>query len=264
MNYNKIYTRAKFFIENSNGLKLSAIIEKPKNIYKCPFVILLHGFKGYKEEETYIELANTLSNNNIGSIRFDASGFAESEGNLKKDYRFSNYILDVESVYKYLLNLSYIDKDNIGVFGHSMGGMQAIVFAAKHPKLKAACIISVPNKMEAVDEIKNQLEQWKKDGHLNLTSSKYGKFEIPYEFMEDAKNWQMVDYIAKVYCPLLFIIGFSDSTVLPEETRKVFSVAKQPKELLEIENMGHFYKKNPKMLKYVNQKIINFFLKHLI
>lgn len=254
----------KIFIKNSNGLKLSAVIEKPKNIDKCPFVILLHGFKGHKEEKTYTELSNALSDNKIGSIRFDASGFAESEGNLEKDYRFSNYALDVESAYKYLLNSSYVDRDNIGVFGHSMGGMQAIVFAAKHSELKAACVISAPNRIEKVDELKNQLGQWKKDGYLNLTSSKYGKFKIPYEFMEDAKKWRMIDYSAKVCCPLLFILGSSDLTVLPEETKKIFLAAKQPKELLEIENMGHFYKKDPKMLKYVNQKVLNFFLKHLI
>lgn len=256
--------KEKVFIKNSRGLKLSAVIEKPENIDECPFVIFLHGLKGYKEEETYTELAKTFSENGIGSIRFDASGFAESEGSLEKDYRFSNYVLDVESIYKYLVNLSYVDINRIGVFGHSMGGMQAIIFATKHPELKVACVVSAPNKTEAVNELGSQLDLWKKNKYLNLTSSRFGKLRVPYEFMEDAKNWQMTSYITEVNCPLLFILGLADTTVFPEETRKIFLAAKQPKELLEIKNMVHSYKKDPKILKFVNQKVLNFFLKYLI
>ncbi|MCK4525093.1 MAG: alpha/beta fold hydrolase [Candidatus Andersenbacteria bacterium] len=252
------------FIKNKKGLKLAAIIEKPTGNSICPFILFLHGFKGYKEEETYARLASVLSDNNIGSIRFDASGFGESEGNLENDYRFSNYVADVESVYKYLLNLPYVDKDQIGVFGHSMGGMQAIVFSANYPELKAVCIISAPNEMKAVAELGDKLEQWKKEGYLNLKSSKYGKFKIPYSFFEDTKKWRMTDFIKKVNCPLLFILGLADTTVPPEQTRQIFSLAKQPKKLLEIENMGHFYKKDYEMLNYINQITLKYFLKQLL
>ena len=252
------------FIKNKKGLKLAAIIERPKVNSVYPFILLLHGFKGYKEEETYARLASVLSDNNIGSIRFDASGFGESEGNLENDYRFSNYVADVESVYEYLLRLSYVDKDQIGVFGHSMGGMQAVVFSANHPELKAVCIISAPNEIKAVNELGNKLEQWKKEGYLNLKSSKYGKFKIPYSFFEDAKKWQMTDFIEKVNCSLLFILGLADTTVPPEQTRQIFSLAKQPKKLLEIENMGHSYKKDYEMLNYINQITLEYFLKQLL
>lgn len=63
----------KIYIKNKKELKLAGIVETPNKRDKFPFIILLHGFKGYKEEKTYSELAKTLLDKSIGSIRFDAS-----------------------------------------------------------------------------------------------------------------------------------------------------------------------------------------------
>lgn len=251
------------YIKNRKGLRLAAIIQRPSKVGIFPFVILLHGFKGYKEEKTYSELEKELAKHGIGSIRFDASGFGESDGTLEDNYRFSNHICDVEDVNKYILNLKCVDKKRIGICGQSMGGMQAIVFASKHPKLKALCIISSPDKMATTDRLSKVLKKWEKNGYLKETSSKYEPIKIPYSFIEDAMKWNMLDYIKSIRTPLLVIIGKDDKVVLPNQTRKIYKLANQPKRILELEGMDHFYKNNSQILKKVNLLITDFFINNL-
>jgi len=66
------------FIKNRHGLKLAAIVNRPNESQLLPFIILLAGFKGYKEEESYSRLAKALGEMGIGSIRFDPSGYGKS------------------------------------------------------------------------------------------------------------------------------------------------------------------------------------------
>ena len=188
----------KCWIENKRGLRLAAVVESPSWERPSPFSLLLHGFKGYKEEATYTELAKALMAKGIGSIRFDASGFGESEGTLEKDYRLSNYCLDAESVYDYILQQTYVDKTRVGVCGQSLGGLQAIVFASKYPELKAMVSISPPNILGEDGELSLDVGEWKKTGYLNRISSKYGKIKVPYAFLTDAQKFVGAEYAQKV------------------------------------------------------------------
>lgn len=187
--------KRKFFIKNKYGLNLAAIIEAPNFNNIFPGVLLLHGFKGYKEEKTYTDLANRLKLKGIASLGFDASGFGESEGTLEKDYRFSNYINDTESIYKWLKKQTYIDIKRIGVCGQSLGAVQTIFFTAHHPEIKAVCAISPPDRIGTKDRLGQIASQWKKQGYIKELSSKYGTVKIPYAYLEDAKKYNFIKVV---------------------------------------------------------------------
>jgi len=80
-------------ITNERGLRLAGVVHLPTGKGKCPAVILLHGFTGYKEEEHNIFLARDLVKRGFFVLRFDTSGSGESEGSMKDDYRMTNYRL---------------------------------------------------------------------------------------------------------------------------------------------------------------------------
>ncbi len=86
----------KITIKNNRNLLLSALVDRPQKKGVFPTIMFLHGFKGYKEEASYVDLAERLLEHDIASVRFDASGFGDSEGTLEDDYRFSNYIDDTD------------------------------------------------------------------------------------------------------------------------------------------------------------------------
>ncbi|KKQ98106.1 MAG: Alpha/beta superfamily hydrolase [Candidatus Woesebacteria bacterium GW2011_GWA1_39_12] len=253
----------KVFIPNKTGLKLAAIIEKPKSKGKFPFVILLHGFKGYKEEPTYSKLANELLKIGIGSIRFDASGFGESEGDFQKEYRLTNYVSDTEAVYQWLLEQRYVDEDRMGVMGQSMGGALAIILASKFPEIKAVVSISPPDIFATRDDFGKRLNEWKEKGYIEIDSSRMGKLKVPYEYALDAKKYDIRAYAKKVKASKMFILGLADITIDPGQTRDVFRAAAEPKELLEIKGMDHFYKNDREILDKVNKYIVEFFKKSI-
>ncbi|MDP2585954.1 MAG: alpha/beta fold hydrolase [Candidatus Levybacteria bacterium] len=254
----------KVFIKNSRGLKLASIIHYPDKEKEYPAIIILHGFTGYKEEAHLEELARTLVENGFVAIRFDCSGSGESDGTFEKDYLTSNYLKDIKCVYDYLQKLKFINKDRIGIAGHSMGGMLSIIFASIQPEIKACIAISPPTTMVAADWIKGAVEEWERVGWLYEEISRDGsQIKIPFSFIIDANKYDVLDFIKKLKCSFLIILGIIDDVVSPNNTREIFKKAKEKKELVEIKGMGHDYKKNPELIKIVNKKILDFLKKLL-
>ncbi|MFZ1721977.1 MAG: alpha/beta fold hydrolase [Microgenomates group bacterium] len=246
----------KIIIKNNRNLLLSAVVERPQKNGVFPAIMFLHGFKGYKEEATYTDLAKRFLEHDVASIRFDASGFGDSEGALEDDYRFSNYIEDTEAVYKWLCAQDFVDSNKIGVIGQSMGGAQTILFASNHPELKIVCAISPPDRIGTVDALGRVREHWKSQGFIEEISSRYGKkIKIPYAYLEDAEQYDFTTLAKKIVCPLVVVLGEKDATVLPEQSDAVFAAANEPKTLIRIAEMDHFYKRDEQILKLVNEKI---------
>jgi dipeptidyl aminopeptidase/acylaminoacyl peptidase len=255
----------KVFIKNKSGLKIASIVEVSEDKDKYPFVIMLHGFKGYKEEPTYSELAKMLLEKGIGSIRFDATGFGESEGTIDDEYRFSNYLNDTERVYNWLKNQKIVNNQRIGLMGHSVGAMMTIVFASKNKDVKSLVAVSPADIFATRDDFGGKLKLWKKQGYLKVNSSQAvgGYVKVPYKYVEDIQNYDIREYVQKVNIPKLFILGLKDKTVIPDQTRDIYKAALRPKKLIEIKDMDHFYKNNSKVLEKVNKIITDFFVKNL-
>ncbi|OGM21353.1 hypothetical protein A2714_02555 [Candidatus Woesebacteria bacterium RIFCSPHIGHO2_01_FULL_38_9] len=256
--------RRKVFIPNKKGFKLAVIIERPDQKGRFPTVLLFHGFKGYKEEPTYSELAKALLKAGIGSIRFDASGFGESEGDFDKEYRLSNYLNDSTMIYHSSKAIPWVDQKRLGVMGQSMGGALAIILASKIPEINAVVSVSPPDIFATKDDFGKKLEEWKEKGYLEIDSSRMGKIKVPYDYVLDAKKYDIGHYASKVKSPKLFILGLADATVDPEQTRAVYQAASEPKKLVEIEGMNHFYKNDPAILEKVNKYIVEFYKKPLL
>jgi dienelactone hydrolase len=255
----------KVSIKNQRGLNLATVVHMPDGAVagKFPAMILLHGFTGYKEEEHIVSLADELVQKGIMAIRFDASGFGESEGTIERDFRLSNYIQDADAVYQYVVSRPDVDARRIGIWGHSMGGMVAVITAAAHPAIKLACVISSPSRMGSSDKLSKAMPEWKRTGWYERESPRFGTLRIPYAFMEDAQKWNMFEYVPKVKAPLLVVWGTKDVNVRPEQTKEIFERAHQPKEAIEIPGMDHYYKNNKVILSQVNGAVAEFITKNM-
>lgn len=247
---------------NNKKQKLAASIHRPDKEGKFPAVILLPGFRGTKEEGHIKQLAMELAQNNIVAIRFDPSGFGDSDGNTEKDYRLSNYFSDTESVCDYLKKLPNVDSNHIGLYGHSMGAMLVVLFAAKHPEIQASVSVSPPHIMKTKNRLENVWHGWEKNGYLEKVRD--GKtVRIPWEFLADAEVYNPLEEVTKIKTPILFIFGTNDANVLPEETKALYEKANEPKQLFIVDGMDHFYKNFPDKLTLVNNEIISFYKKYL-
>lgn len=242
---------------------MSAVIGYPDKEKRYPALVLLHGFTGYKDEEHIVELAEYLTSFGYVTIRFDCSGFGESEGTIETDYRLSNYYEDIEAVFNYLKTLDYVEMERLGIWGNSLGGTLAICFASKNPWLKILCTVSAPTEFARKDNFERRTKEWQETGFFEKESSRYGHLKIPYAFLEDSKKWKAIDCVKNVGIPSLYILGKADQNVLPENTKELFKLANEPKQLIEINEMDHFYKKRPEFIKKVNESVLNFFRLYL-
>lgn len=254
----------KVLLKNSEGLKLASIIHYPNKDQQYPAVIILHGFMGHKEEAHLEELAKTLAKNGFVAIRFDCSGLGESGGIFEKDYSMSNYLKDIKSVYDYLRKLKFVNKNKIGIAGHSMGGMLSIIFASQYPEVSVCVAISPPTMMIMVNWIKLVIEEWRRVGWIFEVLSRDGsRIKIPFSFIQDANKFNVLNFVQKIHSPFLLVLGLADDAVSPNNSRKIFKIANEPKELLELAGVGYDYKNHPEFIKIVNEKMLNFLKKWL-
>lgn len=251
-------------IKNKKGLLLSGVLHVPAGKGKCPAVMMLHGFTGYKEDAGIVSLSRELTCRNFIVLRFDCSGSWESEGTTAEEYRLTNYLSDMDCVYEYLRHHRRVDIKRIAIWGHSMGAMAAIIWGQKHPELKAICAVSPPKQMGTTDLLAQFLDEWKRTGWFTkVSTSGHGVMRVPWAFMEDAANYNALEYADKVRSPLMVILGLAEDTVPPEHSRELFRMAPEPKELVEIPGMNHFYKKVPEFMKTVNNHTISFVEKYM-
>ncbi len=256
--------QTKVEITNNRGLKLSGIFHAPGRDGSYPFVILLHGFTGYKEEKHIEELAKYLETQGIASLRFDASGGGESGGDMAHDYRVTYYLSDIERMYEHAKCHLPVDADHMGVWGQSMGGMMAILFTEKNPELTTVSVVAPSGDLQKSLWLSPLLDTWQQSGWLTKTSSKTGtQLRIPWAFIEDQRRYDVFDVLQRVHQPIQFIVGLSEDTIRPEYVREQFQAAHDPKELVEIPGMSHDYKKFPDQIYVVNNHVMQFLRKYL-
>ena len=250
-------------ILNKRGLKLSTIFEFPDQRKRFPAIILLQGFLGKKDGEKVASFSNYLKQIGFAAARFDPAGFGESDGKTIDEYFTSNILDDLESIYKALLVNDFVDKAKISIWGQSMGGMLAIIFAAKHPEIKSICVVSPPAQITKDDDLEKILSEWENRGFLLRQNSEKQEIKISYDFVKDVQRWNAEDFVFGINGPILIISGSKDTTVPVRVSRNIFSRAKLPKEFIEIPGMSHDYKENSEHLRIINQLSGDFFLKNL-
>ena len=86
-------------------------------------------------------IADYLTNNGIAVFRYDDRGFGKSKGDMMNATTY-DFMTDAYAIVEFFKDYPGIDADNIGIAGHSEGGMIALMLAAKYPK-DIAYIISL-------------------------------------------------------------------------------------------------------------------------
>lgn len=135
------------FTNNTADVTLAGTFTSPKTNKKHPVVILITGsgpqdrdqtFVGHK---TFLVLADYLTKQGIAVLRYDDRGTSESTG-IFSTATTEDFANDVVAAVNYLKTRHDIDTKNIGLIGHSEGGIIAPL-AADKTKDDIAFIISL-------------------------------------------------------------------------------------------------------------------------
>lgn len=144
------------FQNNEDEIKLSGTLSLPSKKGTFPAVILISGNGKHNRNAEFgkhkplLDISNHLTKNGIAVLRYDKRGVEKSTGNYDSanSFHFAN---DVKSALDYLLTRDEINKQQIGLIGHSEGGLIAPIVASKSSNV--AFIISLAGPSISGDKI---------------------------------------------------------------------------------------------------------------
>ncbi len=112
----------------SDGLNINALVTKPtgeKPNGGWPAVIFVHGYippTQYVTTEKYIAYVDSLARNGFVVFKIDLRGHGKSEGKAGGGYYGSDYVVDTLNAYAAMQSADFVNKDAVGMWGHSMAG----------------------------------------------------------------------------------------------------------------------------------------------
>lgn len=131
---------------DSDGLKINAILTIPKGTFPeggWPAVVFIHGYIPptlYETTERYVSYVDYLARNGFVVLKIDLRGHGNSEGEASGAYFSGDYVIDTLNASAALQSADFVNKDQVGLWGHSMAGNVVFRSIAAQPQIKAAVI----------------------------------------------------------------------------------------------------------------------------
>jgi len=125
------------FTNNKFNIKLAGTLTMPhgNGPFKAVIMITGSGAQNRNEElmghKPFLIIADYLSRNGIAVLRYDDRGVGGSQGNYP-EATSADLATDAEAAFKFLKNNPKINKKEIGLIGHSEGGLIAPITAASN------------------------------------------------------------------------------------------------------------------------------------
>ncbi|MHA3789868.1 alpha/beta hydrolase family protein [Flavobacterium hauense] len=143
------YTEDVTFKNEKAGITLGGTLTLPKKEGNYPVVILISGSGAQNRDEEILEhkpflvIADHLTRNGIGVLRYDDRGVGASGGNPVNNTS-ADFATDTQAALDYLKTRKEVNKKKIGLIGHSEGGLIAQLIAEKNPDIAYIVMLAGP------------------------------------------------------------------------------------------------------------------------
>ncbi|MFC1742617.1 alpha/beta hydrolase family protein [Candidatus Riflebacteria bacterium] len=130
-----------------DNITLAGTLTIPAQKGKVPGVVLITGSGSQDRDETifshrpFFILADHLARAGIASLRLDDRGVGKSEGDPKKATTF-DFVKDIRAAYLFFKKRAEIEQKQIGLIGHSEGGLIAPILAATQPDISFIVLLA--------------------------------------------------------------------------------------------------------------------------
>lgn len=237
-----------FTIASAEGLPIRGVIERPTK-YR-DLVILIHGFKGFREWGFFPWLAHELVSAGHAVCRFDfsrngvgAAGDEFDELDLFRGDTYSTELSDLERVVEHCWHSSGAAGLPVALLGHSRGGAIALLGAASVPRLRSVITWSAISNLRRWDE--ETIAQWRERGIMEFPNARTGQLmEVSTSILDDLdRNKDRLDVLSAVKeipVPLLVVHGGADETV-PVHEAGLISRAARNASLLVVDGASHTF-----------------------
>jgi fermentation-respiration switch protein FrsA (DUF1100 family) len=229
--YNANYEGVAF--TSGAGIILKGWLIRPvPAVYAAPAIIICHGLGANKSDFT--ELAVYLSRRGYAVLLFDFRAHGESEGSTTSlGYHEQE---DVLAALDYLKTRHDVDPGRIGIYGFSLGGATAILAAVKSHGFRALVVDSAFTSLR--DQAKTAVTDFYHLPSFPFLPLVVFAYEVYFRTPVDAIS--PVGSIAMLAStPILIIAGDGDKLIPSENGRRLYMVAREPKEIWIISGADH-------------------------
>lgn len=203
-----------------------------------PTLILCHGFKGFKDWGFFPIIAHRLAEAGFAVITFNFSmnGVGEDLENFTELDRFGRLTftreqedldLVVYHIHQGTLPLAHVLNPNeLGLFGHSRGGGNALIYAFHHPTIRAVVVWNSISKPLFFDE--SLIQEIQQNGIAYLDNARtQQKMPIRLEVLEDIwaneNRYNILHHLTQFQTPLLLLQGDQDASYLVQGAAQMAS-----------------------------------------
>lgn len=253
---------------------------------KAPLLILVHGFKSYKNWGAYDVLAQYFFDQGISVCKFN---FSHNGGTIEQVIDFpdleafgqntlSKEMDDLQVIIDDLLtdtvSSSTIDQDNITLVGHSRGGSIAALTAIEDPRIGRLVTLNAVADLHDHFERFNQ-NQWRRNGVLYIKNGRT-KQDMPLylslleDYERQKERFDILNRVTEMQTPIL-IIHCKDDEAVPVQQAIALDRLVSNSELLLLNEGGHTLgakqpweeKELPRPLRYACDCILAFMEKQV-
>jgi dienelactone hydrolase len=218
-----------------------------------PAVLVLHGFKGFKDWGMFPPLSQRLAQAGFVVLNPNLSGSGvDDAGDFSQPERFghntfSAELEDVRRVVDALMagRLGVPAPSSLGLVGHSRGGGIAVLHAARDSRVRALVTWAAIASVERWPA--SQQSSWRSAGQTDIQNARTGQVLPLYtDVLDDIEqNASVLDIEAaarRIGMPWLVIHGTEDESVRFAEAERLKAASVRPDtRLLTIERAGHTF-----------------------
>ena len=216
-------------------------------------ILLLPGLLDSKDYAHMLSHVDYFADKGYYALSFDPPGTWGSPGNIDL-YTMTNYLKAINELIEYFGNRPTV------LMGHSRGGTMAMLVGAQNEYVTHIIAVmshTAPSELDPNKE-KDGVKISYRDMPPNDTENKK-RFDLPVNYFEDAKKYDVLGAIKQCQKPKLFFYGTKDVLIEPEEVKEIFEELSEPKFIKEL-NSEHDYRRHGDIIDEVNNEVKKFLL----
>lgn len=216
-------------------------------------VLVLHGFKGFKDWGMFPPLADRLARAGFTAVSFNLSGSGvDDAGEFSFPERFaratfSGDLDDIRSVLDAVSAgaLGFPTPTSVGLLGHSRGGGLGVLASAADPRITALVTWSAISHVHRFSP--EEIGAWRARGQIDIPNTRTGQvLPIFTDFLDDieqlgATTLDIKAAAQRLATPWLIVHGEMDSTVPVAEAQALHEASGRRAELVRLAGTGHTF-----------------------